>query len=78
MPVPLRATVHVPANAPPTDPKLVAADDARRGVLGIVTLAVLLAGGWGVWRWQGVAPRTLQDLARPDRTAGRADLLQAS
>ncbi|MCE9659166.1 MAG: hypothetical protein K8R60_11445 [Burkholderiales bacterium] len=28
------------------------ADGGRRGVLGMVTVAALLVGGWGVWRWQ--------------------------
>ena len=28
------------------------ADGGRRGALGMVTVALLLIGGWGLWRWQ--------------------------
>ncbi|MEO5883621.1 MAG: hypothetical protein ABIQ06_14475 [Caldimonas sp.] len=28
------------------------ADGSRRGILGMVMVALVVAGGWGVWRWQ--------------------------
>jgi hypothetical protein len=31
--------------------KEAAADGGRRGVLGMVTVGLLLVGGWGAWRW---------------------------
>ena len=55
MPVPL------PAEGPTTTPMpldeggselAAAADGGRRGLLGMATVALLLVGGWGVWRWQ--------------------------
>jgi hypothetical protein len=55
IPVPIEGPTTTPMPLDVADPTLGAegADGSgRRGVLGMATVAVLLVGGWGVWRWQ--------------------------
>ncbi len=55
MPVPLHepTTTPMPLDAPaPASSHEVLPDEGRRGVFGLVAIAVLALGGWGVWRWR--------------------------
>ena len=44
-------TTPMPLEADPPAEEAVA-DGGRRGLLGMATVALLLVGGWGAWRWQ--------------------------
>jgi len=57
MPLPMPPLVDEPTTTPmPLDEGAAepspAADGGRRSALGMVTVALLLVGGWGVWRWR--------------------------
>ena len=55
MPVPLPRdgpiTTPMPLDESGSEPATTA-DGGRRGAVGVVAVALLLLGGWGVWRWQ--------------------------
>ena len=55
MPLPLPdegpTTTPMPLEEDPPAEEAVA-DGGRRGLLGMATVALLLVGGWGAWRWQ--------------------------
>ncbi len=55
MPLPIHGptTAPMPLDEGGADPAPAGNDTVgRRGMLGMVTVALLLAGGWGAWRWQ--------------------------